>query len=156
MEMTSEMLQSSLEEVLKGQLMAAEVLRDSQKRLLQSVRQRDWEAFLTDTAVIEELSGEFAELEKQREKLVNMAAAKSGAQKSFYAVTSGFPREKKERLNSLFRELKRVLILSKTETLGLARYVAGERATLSTILEHIVPQAKARTYTRRGALSSGM
>ena len=156
MEMTDEMLQSSLEDVLSGQLIAAEVLRDSQRRLLQSVKARDWAAFLTDTAVIEELSEEFATLEKQRAKLVNIAAAKSGCGKSFYAVTASFPREKKERLNSLFRELKRVLVLAKTETMVFARYVAEEKAALSSILEHIVPQSKARTYTKRGALSSGL
>ena len=156
MEMTGEMLQSSLEGVLRGQLLTAETLRGTQKCLLRSVKARDWAAFLSDSAVIEELSEEFAALEKQREKLVSIAAAKSGCSKSFYAVTSSFPQQKRNELNTLFRELKRVLVLSKTENRNFASYVAGEKAALSNILEHIVPQARARTYTRHGALSSGL
>ena len=156
MEMTGEMLQSTLEEVLNEQLMMVGILRDSQKRLLKSVQKRDWEAFASDTSVIEGISNEFAELEKQREELIHIAAEKSGRAKSFYAVTADFSREKKERLNTLFRELKRLLVLSKTESLGFARYVAGEKASLSILLEHIVPHSSARTYTRRGALSSGL
>ena len=156
MEMTGEMLQSSLEEVLSGQLMTAKTLCGTQKCLLQSVRLRDWEAFASDSAVIEDLSNEFAELEKKREELIELAAEKIGREKSFYAVTSGFPQEKRSELNALFRELKRVLVLSKTESMAIARYVAGERATLSSLLEHIVPDARARTYTRRGSLSSGL
>ena len=156
MKMTSEKLQSSLEDVLKGQLMTAEVLRDSQKRLWQSVRARDWAAFLTDSAIIEELSESFASLEEQRARLVSDAAESSGCDNSFYAVTAAFPREKKDELNALFRELKRVLVLSKTENMAFARYVAGEKASLSAVMEHILPESRARTYTRGGALSLGL
>lgn len=155
MEMTGEMIQSSLEEVLRGQIRTAEILRDSQKRLLDSVKAKDWVVLIKETAVIEELSAEFAALENHRAKLLSLAGGKSGVDGGFYRATSAFPQEKRQLLNNLFRELKRLLVLSKTENSIFARFIESEKASLSAILEHIVPAKRNRIYTKSGSLSSG-
>ena len=155
MEMEGDMMQSSLEDVLSEQVRTLGMLSGCQRRLLESARRRDWVALIKETSEIEELSAEFEALESCREALISLATGKESGEASFYSVTAAFPQERKQALNALFRELKRELVLSKAENSALAGFVAGERAALSALLEHIAPGARDGVYDRRGALSSG-
>ncbi len=155
MEMDKEMIQNSLDEILRKQIQTVSSLYSCQKRMYAGVTGKDWSALLSETAFMEECADVFAVLENRRVQLLTAASGKFGVPCDFYAVTALFQEEKRRELNSLLRELKRILVLSKTENEIFTGYVDGAQKMLSSLLENIVPSRRNKIYTRSGNLASG-
>ncbi len=152
MEMEEGTIQDALEETLRAEIDVIERVRESQTRMFKSIRERDWVLLTNESAIIVELSEEFASLEKELSDLI--ALSSGGEEMSFYSVTASFPQGQREVINSLFRELKRLLVLAKTESSAFAEFVSGQKASLSALVEHILPARKGRVYNKYGSLSS--
>lgn len=155
MKMDKEMIQNSLDEVLRKQIQIVSSLYTCQKRMYAGVVEKDWAILLKETAFLEECADVFAMLETRRMQLLTSASEIFRVPCNFYMVTALFDEEKRQHLNSLLRELKRILVLSKTENEIFTGYVGGAKEMLSSLLENIVPSRRNRIYTRHGNLSAG-
>lgn len=155
MEMDKEMIQNSLDEILHKQTDIVSSLYACQKRMYAGVAEKDWSLLLKETAFLEECADVFALLESRRMQLLTAASQAYGVPCGFYAVTALFPKEKRDGLNSRLRELKRLLVLSKTENEIFAQYIGGAKEMLSAVLEQVVPARRSKTYTRAGGFTSG-
>jgi hypothetical protein len=73
----------------------------------------------------------------------------------FYRITASFPDAERVEANALYRDLKRLLLLSKTENEVFNTYVTNARTYLHQMLDAVVPAKKGKIYSRKGALIPG-
>jgi len=143
-----------LGEILRNQITVLSDLYSCQKRMYQGVLVRDWIQIQKETAIYNTLGDVFIDLEDQR--ISACAALLDGADGStdFYRITSVLPEALRSPVNSLFREMKRLLLLSKTENEVFNTYIANARKMVSGMIETVSPARRNKIYTRRGSLAT--
>jgi hypothetical protein len=146
--------QSELEAILREETEILALMNACQKRMYESVLVRDWVMLQNETALFDTISESFLEAERKRLYIVHSIKPDAGGSKDFYAVTAPFAEASRTRINGLYREVKRLLLLSKTENDVLNSYVTNARAVASGVIETMLPARRNKIYNRRGSLAS--
>jgi len=145
-----------LEEILLHETGVLSSLHVCQKRMYESVLIRDWLAFQKETEVSETISNSFLELEKKRIEVARSILSDVEGSTDFYRITIAIQEPMRSRINSLFRDVKRLLLLSKTENDVLNTYVSNARTLVSGLIETALPARRNKIYTKHGSLASKM
>lgn len=143
-----------LEDILRTEITILSDLYLFQKRMYECVLVRDWVLLETETSSSEVLVNSFLEQEKIRINILSSLIPEIEGSKDFYRVTALFPEVERVKINTLFREMKRLLLLSKTENEVFNAYVSNARSVVSGMIETFLPARKNKIYTRRGSLAS--
>jgi len=143
-----------LEEILLHETGVLSSLHVCQKRMYESVLIRDWLAFQKETEVSGTITDTFLELEKQRIAIARCILSNAEGSADFYRITVEIEEPLRSRLNGLFRDVKRLLLLSKTENDVLNTYVSNARTLVSGLIETALPARRNRIYTKHGSLAS--
>lgn len=144
-----------LEETLLKEAEVLTLLNACQKRMYESTVNRDWIMLQNETAASESITESFLELEKKRKYIVHAIDPKADGTKDFYFVTASFAEADRKRVNTLFRDVKRLLLLSKTENEAFGSYVSNARTLVAGVIDAVVPARRNKIYNRRGSLASG-
>jgi hypothetical protein len=72
----------------------------------------------------------------------------------FYRVTALLGEADKTVINSRYREMKRLLLLSKSENDVFTTYITNAKTLLAGMLDTVISGRKSKIYTRNGALAS--
>lgn len=143
-----------LENILSAEVKTLNDLYACQKRLYETVVNRNWIQFQKLNEQKESIVSDFLILEKNREAILSTMGG-AGTFSDFYHITASLPDENRTTINSLFREMRRLLLLSKTENDILSAYTENARNILSGMLETVIPARKNKIYSRRGDLVAG-
>ena len=104
-----------LEEILLHETGVLSSLHVCQKRMYECVLIRDWLAFQKETEVSEKITNSFLELETKRINIAKCILCDAEGSTDFYRITVEISEPLRSRINGLFRDVKRLLLLSKTE-----------------------------------------
>ncbi|MBN2810900.1 MAG: hypothetical protein JXP39_03305 [Spirochaetales bacterium] len=143
-----------LEELLVKEIQTITNLLACQKRMYASVRNRDWIAFQKELMLSSRIGDAFLDLEQMKSREMTGESADIDVNTEFYRLTSSLPPQKREKVNSLFRELRKLLLLSRAENEVLRVYVTNARAVVSGIVDTLVPVRNSKVYTKRGSIAS--
>lgn len=143
-----------LEETLIQQTELLTLLNACQKRMYESTVSRNWVMLQNETAVSATITESFLESEKKRKYLVHTIDPKADGTKDFYFVTATLPETERKRVNGLFRDVKRLLLLSKTENDVFGAYVSNARTVVAGVIDTMMPSRRNKIYNRRGSLAS--
>jgi len=143
-----------LEEILRNEIAVLTGLYACQKRMYECVLVRDWVQLQKETADSESCAASFMALEDSRITVAKALSPDSDCSKDFYGVTADFDDPDRLRINNLFREMKRLLLLSKTENDVFNTYITNARTIIAGMLETVLPGRKTRIYSRRGSIVS--
>ena len=143
-----------LEDILRTEISLLSDLYGFQKRMYECVLIRDWIRLQKETASSELLVQLFLDNEQKRIELLQSLIPGVDGTKDFYQATSVFSDVDRPRINALFREMKRLLMLSKTENEIFNTYISNARTIISGMLETVLPARRNKIYTRRGGLVS--
>lgn len=145
---------TELEEILRKEIELLGLIHSCQKRIYESVLVRDWVMLQNETAISNTVSDAFLEAEKKRLYLIRSIKPGVEGTKDFYSVSAAFPESGRTRINGLFRDVKRLLLLSKTNNDVLNTYVSNAHSVVSGLIESILPARRNKIYTKRGSLAS--
>lgn len=145
---------TALETILRNEISVLNELYACQKRMYECVLVRDWVLLQKETAGADALTDRFVELENTRIWCARSVCPDSDGSKDFYRVTEQFAEDERKTLNQLFREVKSLLVLSKSENDVFNTYIANARSIVSGLLETVMPARRNKIYTRQGALAS--
>lgn len=145
---------TQLEDILHLEISVLSDLYACQKRMYECVLVRDWFLLQNETAASEILVQQFLANENTRIELMQSAQPGIEGTKDFYQFTASFDESERSRINSLFREMKKSLMLSKTENEVFNTYITNARSIVSGMLETVLPARRNKIYTRRGSLVS--
>ncbi len=148
------MCASLLEKLLSSELLVLADLYACQKTMYECVLVRDWVALQSATSASHLLVNSFLEHESRRIALLQEELPGIEGTKDFYQITAFFGEKERIHINSLFREMKRLLLLSKTENDVFNTYITNARTIVSGMLETILPARRNKIYTRRGSLAA--
>ena len=143
-----------LEEILLHETGVLSSLHVCQKRMYESVLIRDWVAFQKETEVSATITDSFLELDKKRVDIARRILSNAEGSMDFYRITAEIQEPLRSRINGLFRNVKRLLLLSKTENDVLNTYVSNARTLVSGLIETALPARRNRIYTKHGSLAS--
>lgn len=141
-----------IRESLESEISAMSELYACQIRMYESVLTRDWVSLQGETALKESLAETLERLEGERKMLMLEVAFTTGHSTDFYRVTSTFPEETRKQLNDRYRELKRMVLLAKTENDIFDAYLEHAKTLLSGLIETFVPSRRNKIYTRNGSI----
>lgn len=154
---TDDQIVEQLKENLHASITILDALYSCQKKMYASVVERDWSTVQIETDNMNTYTQEFSKKEKMLESFIssylNQDTKVHIGKSNFYMLTNTFPKQAREELNTLYREIKRLLILSKTENDILNAYIVSAKTIVSGVLEEIVPARKNKIYTKNGALA---
>ncbi len=145
---------ASLKDVLEREIALLATLYACQKRMYEAVLVRDWVMLQKEIALGEGISGEFSTMEDERQAIMTSIVPDADLATGFYRVSSKCGDSDRVRLNTLYREMKRLLLLSKTESDVFTTYVSNARTLLGGLLETVIAGGKGRIYTRRGCVAN--
>lgn len=145
---------TALETILRNEIAILSDLYACQKRMYECVLVRDWVLLQKETDMASSLSDSFLDLEKTRLWCLSSIIPETDGCFDFYHVTAGFDAVSRETLNTLFREMKRLLVLSKSENDVFNTYISNARTLVTGMLETVLPARRNKIYTRRGSLAS--
>jgi len=143
-----------LEEILLHETGVLSSLHVCQKRMYESVLIRDWVVFQKETEVSGTITDSFLKLEEKRIEVARGILPDAEGSTDFYRITAEIEEPLRSRINSLFRDVKRLLLLSKTENDVLNTYVSNARTLVSGLIETALPARRNRIYTKHGSLAS--
>lgn len=143
-----------LEEILRNEISVLQALYACQKRMYECVLVRDWVLLQKETSESETYATILTRLEEERVACAKALSPDAEGSRDFYAITAGLSGEARARTNDLFREMKRLLLLSKTENDVFDTYISNARAVITGMLETVLPGRKTKIYTRKGNLVS--
>ena len=143
-----------LEEILRNEISVLQALYACQKRMYESVLVRDWVLLQKETSESETYATIFTRLEDERISSARALSPKAEGSRDFYAVTATLDADARSRANELFREMKRLLLLSKTENDVFNTYISNARAVITGMLETVLPGRKTKIYSRKGSIVS--
>jgi hypothetical protein len=143
-----------LEELLGKEISVLNNLYACQKRMYETVLTRDWIALQKELMVSGKISETFQNLETRRVSMLRASFPECEGSTDFYHITASFPETVRCRVNSLFRELRKTLLLSRAENDIFNTYIANARTVVSGMIDSVVPERRARIYTRQGSLAS--
>ncbi len=144
-------IESSLDE----EIAALIDLHACQKRMYDTVIRRDWVSLQRETENREELASAIEACEAARRCDMNALFPDVKDSDDFYRMTAGLGNEVRTRLNGKYRELKRLVLLSKSENDLFESYLSHSRTLLSNLIETFVPARRSRIYAKNGSLRSG-
>jgi hypothetical protein len=145
---------AQLEDLITNEISVLKDLYACQKRMYECVLVRDWVTLQRETAESERIANLFVSLEDSRTALAREILPGSESSVDFYAVTASFEAQERTRINGLFREMKRLLLLSRSENEVFNTYVTNARTVVSGFLETMIPARRNRIYTKKGSLAS--
>lgn len=143
-----------LEELIMKEITVVTNLIACQKRMYQAVVQRDWIQFQKELMLSGKMTETFTDLEQMRTALLSETNSGAGLNNDFYRSTACLPEQRRIRANELYRELKKLLLLSQSENRVLQAYVSNARTVVSGIVDTLVPVRKNKIYTNKGSLVS--
>jgi len=142
-------------DILKREIAAISNHYACQKRMYEYVLVRDWVSLEREMAEAHSHSNLFLRLDEGRSSLLAAIAPDIDESRDFYRITASFPDAERVEANALYRDLKRLLLLSKTENEVFNTYVTNARPYLHQMLDAVVPAKKGKIYSRKGALIPG-
>lgn len=145
---------SILENILCEEITVLTSLYGCQKKMYEAVLCRDWVQLQIHTAKKDTLLAEFELLEKNRQAIVDSISPDNQTVDSFYAITVSFPESVRTKINGYFRDVRRILVLVKTENDILASYTDNARTVLTGMMNELIPAKKNRIYSKKGSLVS--
>jgi len=145
---------TAIERVLEQETALLLSLYAGQKRLSESVVARDWRALESEIHLCSSLADKFNEIEQERLDLVTNALGQKEALNGFYRLTSFFPDADRTRINALYREVKRLLLLCRTESEVFTSYVSNAKSLLSGMFDTVLSGGAGKVYTKSGNLAS--
>jgi len=155
---------AELSELLTGEISVLTNLYSCQKRMYEQTLLRNWIALQKELMISGKLTETFLGLEAARAEMLEdlrgqgnetRGDAEASEPVDFYRVTVTFPEPDRSRVNGLFREMKRLLLLSKAENDVFNSYIANARTVVSGMIETLMPERGSRIYTRQGAIAPG-
>ncbi|ULQ59750.1 hypothetical protein K7I13_15075 [Brucepastera parasyntrophica] len=141
-----------LEDILQKEISILTDLYACQKRMYECVLARDWVELQKETARSENFAVIFLDMDEQRIETARKIKPEAEGSRDFYSVTAELPEDDRTRINAMFREVKRLLLLSKTENEVFNTYVTNARSVINGMLETVMPSRRNKTYNRRGDL----
>jgi len=141
-----------LENLLEKEIGVLKNLYASQKRMYEAVLIRDWILLQKELMVSGKISETFQNIESQRNELLRNAFPGCEGSIDFYRITSTLPETERSRINGLFREVRKLLLLSKTENDVFNTYVSNARTVVEGMIDSVMPERRNKIYTRRGSL----
>lgn len=151
---TTDIFVTKLETVLDQQIDLLTDLYACQKRMYESVLVRDWDLLQKELALSAEYAEKFKVLDDERIATLWKIGPHIDPANGFYRITSLLPESDKMFINSRYREMKRLLLLSKTENDVFTTYITNAKSIVSGMLDTVVSGKKSKIYTRHGALAS--
>lgn len=143
-----------MEHVLEQQISLLAGLYTCQKRMYESVLTRDWIMLQKELALSSGIAERFANLEEERLAILKGFAPNTDSATGFYRITASFPDEGRARINAMYREVKRLLLLSRTESDVFNTYIKNARTLLTGMFDTVLAGRHNKIYTRKGALAS--
>lgn len=143
-----------LDAILRNEISVLAALYNCQKRMYECVLIRDWVALQKETHDSETLADTFLEFERNRIELLRDAVPGVEGTMDFYCITISFSEPDRSRINALFREMKKLLLLSKTENEVFNTYITNARTLVSGMLETVLPARRNKIYSRMGSIVS--
>ncbi len=144
-----------LEKILDAGIESLTELHACQRRMHECVLRRDWVALQKEMAVRDSVEAAIVSIEEERRSVLSALAPDPSEAPDFYRATARLEPRARSALNGKFRELKRLVILSKTENEIFETYLAHAQSLLKGLIEAVMPSRRNRIYTRSGALNSG-
>lgn len=142
---------SGLCEILRNQISALSNLYACQKRMFTAVLERDWVNMEAVTLETDRLSGIFADLEEARTTLIRSFFPDADASRDFYSISTTFEEKERKLANSLFREMKQLLLLCRTENDVFTVHVQNARSIVKSVVENCLPDRPGKIYGRNGS-----
>jgi len=143
-----------LENVLEEQITLLTSLYACQKRMYESVLVRDWEHLQKELADSTVMAEAFKNLDDKRIEQLRKIAPDMEVENAFYRVTARLDEATRVTINNRYREMKRLLLLSKSENEVFSTYITNAKSILSGMLDTVISGRKSKIYTRNGALAS--
>lgn len=123
---------------------------DTQKKLRESVNERDWDELQYHLTSFNALSNKFSELENERLKCFEYFGLKDGA--SLNTTDKNISKETLNDIQQLYNSVKQRLLASKIENKALNDYIKITTEFLQGVFDNVVPQRKTTVYSRTGSL----
>ena len=123
---------------------------DTQKKLRESVNERNWDELQYHLASFNALSNKFSELENERLKCFEYFGFKDGA--SLNTIDKNISKETLNDIQQLYNSVKQRLLASKIENKALNDYIKITTEFLQGVFDNVVPQRKTTVYSRTGSL----
>jgi len=144
-----------LEEILDENIAIMTELHGCQRRMHECVIDRDWVALQKETALRDLLGERIGVLETERRRVMEAFSPQVGNVTDFYRATASIEPIARASINAKYRELKRLVLLSKTENDVFDTYLCHAQSLLKGLIEAVVPARRNKTYTKNGALNAG-
>ncbi len=140
-------LASEMKTCLKKQSELVSKICTLQKSVYNHVIERDWLESEKALRKVNKLSNDFMELDKNLYRMIKIQAPKN---LDFFECTKTFPKEEKEKLNSLYKDLKKKLLESKIENDSLSNYVKHAQSLVQGMVDIISDERTGKCYTPSG------
>ena len=139
-----------IKSVLVSQDKLLSEIYDSQKKIRESVNERDWDELQYNLSSFNALSNKFSELENERLKCFEYLGFKDGA--SLNTTDKNISKETMSDIQQLYSSVKQRLLASKIENKALNDYIKITTEFLQGVFDNVVPQRKTTVYSRTGSL----
>ena len=139
-----------IKSVLVSQDKLLSEIYDSQKKIRESVNERDWDELQYNLSSFNALSNKFSELESERLECFEYFGLKDGA--SLNSAKKNISKETMSDIQQLYSSVKQRLLASKIENKALNDYIKITTEFLQGVFDNVVPQRKTTVYSRTGAL----
>ena len=139
-----------IKSVLVSQDKLLSEIYDTQKKLRESVNERDWDELQYHLTSFNALSNKFSELENERLKCFEYFGLKDGA--SLNTTDKNISKETLNDIQQLYNSVKQRLLASKIENKALNDYIKITTEFLQGVFDNVVPQRKTTVYSRTGSL----
>lgn len=139
-----------IKSVLVSQDKLLSEIYDTQKKLRESVNERNWDELQYHLASFNALSNKFSELENERLKCFEYFGFKDGA--SLNTTDKNISKETLNDIQQLYNSVKQRLLASKIENKALNDYIKITTEFLQGVFDNVVPQRKTTVYSRTGSL----
>jgi hypothetical protein len=139
-----------LKSVLTSQDKLLSEICDTQKKLRESVNERDWDELQYHLASFDALSNKFSQLENERIRCFEYFGLNDGA--SLNLKDNKISKESINDIQNLYNSVKQRLLASKIENKALNDYIKITTEFLQGVFDNVVPQRKTTVYSRTGSL----
>lgn len=144
-----------LENILDAGISTMSEMHACQRRMHEWVLLRNWIELQKESALRDTLEAKMNSIEDDRRTVIAAIAPELDGTTDFYRVTALMEPRVRTVLNEKFRELKRLVLLSKTENEVFETYLGHAQSLLKGLIETVMPSRRNRIYTKNGALNSG-
>ena len=139
-----------IKSVLVSQDKLLSEIYDTQKKLRESVNERNWDELQYHLTSFNALSNKFSELENERLKCFEYFGLKDGA--LLNTTGKNISKETLNDIQQLYNSVKQRLLASKIENKALNDYIKITTEFLQGVFDNVVPQRKTTVYSRTGSL----